>query len=57
MIQSLQIFAVEFVVTNHYCPDCHRLAAENTWSATVQVRQKVLLLHVFGAVLDLLLIP
>ena len=42
---SLQIvqesFAIEYVVQTMQCPDCTRLAAKNTWSATIQVRQKV----------------
>lgn len=36
-----QIFEVEFLVLGSQCPECARLAAKNTWQATVQVRQKV----------------
>jgi nonsense-mediated mRNA decay protein 3 len=36
-----QVFQVEFVVSNQMCEDCHRLMAENTWKAVVQVRQRV----------------
>lgn len=36
-----QIFEVVFVVQYGQCPDCTRLAAQNTWKAAVQVRQKV----------------
>ncbi|KAI7871213.1 NMD3 family-domain-containing protein [Spinellus fusiger] len=36
-----QIFEVEYVVSTQQCDECTRLAAQNTWKATVQVRQKV----------------
>lgn len=36
-----QIFEIEFIVQYGQCPDCTRLAAQNTWRAMVQVRQKV----------------
>ncbi|KAI9280698.1 NMD3 family-domain-containing protein [Sporodiniella umbellata] len=36
-----QIFDVEFVVAGQQCPECTRLAAQNTWKAVVQLRQKV----------------
>ncbi|KAL1917102.1 uncharacterized protein VTP21DRAFT_5300 [Calcarisporiella thermophila] len=36
-----QIFEVEYVVSHQQCPDCTRVMAENTWRASVQVRQKV----------------
>lgn len=36
-----QQFEVEFVVHATQCPDCARIAAKNTWQATVQLRQKV----------------
>ncbi|CAO3626961.1 unnamed protein product [Cunninghamella echinulata] len=36
-----QIFEVEFVVSTQQCEECTRLAAQNTWKAVVQVRQKV----------------
>jgi nonsense-mediated mRNA decay protein 3 len=36
-----QVFVVEFVVTNLFCDDCHANAASNTWTACVQVRQRV----------------
>jgi nonsense-mediated mRNA decay protein 3 len=36
-----QIFEIEFVVQYGQCPDCTRLAAQNTWRAQIQVRQKV----------------
>ncbi|CAO3616970.1 unnamed protein product [Cunninghamella blakesleeana] len=36
-----QIFEVEFVVSTQQCDECTRLAAQNTWKAVVQVRQKV----------------
>jgi hypothetical protein len=37
-----QAFAVELVVHNFQCTNCHMVAADNTWRAVVQVRQKVL---------------
>lgn len=36
-----QVFEVEYVIQYTQCPDCTRLAAKNTWRASVQVRQKV----------------
>lgn len=36
-----QMFIVEFVVQNEFCPACHRVQAKDTWQAVVQVRQKV----------------
>jgi len=36
-----QVFEVNFVQANQFCTDCHALEAENTWTAVVQVRQKV----------------
>lgn len=36
-----QIFVVEYVVSNQMCDQCHRLEANDTWKAIVQVRQKV----------------
>ncbi|KAI8886049.1 NMD3-domain-containing protein [Backusella circina FSU 941] len=36
-----QIFEVEYVVSSRQCEDCTRVAAQNTWKAVVQVRQKV----------------
>lgn len=36
-----QTFVLTLVVHTGQCPQCTRLAAKNTWKATVQVRQKV----------------
>lgn len=36
-----QTFVVEYVVENHTCENCHRVAAKDTWQAVCQVRQKV----------------
>ncbi|WVO18453.1 hypothetical protein L204_106170 [Cryptococcus depauperatus] len=36
-----QTFELTFVVHTSQCPSCTRLAAKNTWKASVQVRQKV----------------
>lgn len=36
-----QVFVVEYVVANQTCDDCHKVAAQNTWKASIQVRQKV----------------
>ncbi|KAJ9121479.1 hypothetical protein QFC22_002095 [Naganishia vaughanmartiniae] len=36
-----QTFVLLLVVHGGQCPDCARLAAKNTWKASVQVRQKV----------------
>ncbi|KAI9220967.1 NMD3 family-domain-containing protein [Blastocladiella britannica] len=36
-----QVFIVEYVVASQQCDSCMRIMAENTWRASVQVRQKV----------------
>jgi len=36
-----QDFIIEFVIQNHFCDDCHRTEAKDTWNAVAQVRQKV----------------
>lgn len=36
-----QTFVLTLVVHTGQCPACTRLAAKNTWKASVQVRQKV----------------
>ncbi|KAI9183943.1 ribosome-binding protein [Blastocladiella emersonii ATCC 22665] len=36
-----QVFVVEYVVAGQQCEACARVMAENTWRASVQVRQKV----------------
>lgn len=36
-----QVFVVEMVIHNFQCTNCHMVAAQNTWRAAVQVRQKV----------------
>ena len=36
-----QAFPVELVIHSFQCTNCHRVAADNTWTAVVQVRQKV----------------
>jgi nonsense-mediated mRNA decay protein 3 len=36
-----QTFEVEFVVSYQQCEDCAKIMAQNTWKASVQVRQKV----------------
>lgn len=36
-----QTFVLTLVVQGAQCPSCTKLAAKNTWKATVQVRQKV----------------
>lgn len=36
-----QTFVLLLIVHGGQCPDCARLAAKNTWKASVQVRQKV----------------
>lgn len=36
-----QVFVVEMVVHNFQCTNCHMVAADNTWRAVVQLRQKV----------------
>jgi len=35
-----QTFVIEYVVSYHMCPDCHRVEAKDHWNAVVQVRQK-----------------
>lgn len=44
-----QAFAVELVVHNYFCPDCHKQEAgeEHTWSAVAQVRQRVCFIKLF----------
>ncbi len=36
-----QTFVLTLVVQGGQCPSCQKLAAKNTWKASVQVRQKV----------------
>jgi nonsense-mediated mRNA decay protein 3 len=36
-----QVFVVEYVVSTQQCDECTRIAAQLTWKASVQVRQKV----------------
>lgn len=36
-----QAFVVEFVVNTQQCEDCQRVAAKDTWTAVVQLRQRV----------------
>ena len=36
-----QVFVVEYVVCSQQCDECCRVAAQLTWKASVQVRQKV----------------
>jgi nonsense-mediated mRNA decay protein 3 len=36
-----QGFIVEYTIQNFYCPDCHKLAADDTWNSVAQVRQKI----------------
>ncbi|KAJ3105972.1 ribosome-binding protein, partial [Phlyctochytrium bullatum] len=36
-----EAFVVEYVVANQQCEECTRVAAQLTWKASVQVRQKV----------------
>ncbi|KAJ3384961.1 hypothetical protein HDU92_003312 [Lobulomyces angularis] len=36
-----QVFIVEYVVSTQQCDECMRVAAQLTWKASVQVRQKV----------------
>jgi len=36
-----QTFITEFVVQNQQCPECEKSYTENTWTAVLQVRQKV----------------
>jgi len=36
-----QVFVVELVIHNFQCTNCHMVAADNTWRAVVQCRQKV----------------
>jgi nonsense-mediated mRNA decay protein 3 len=34
-----QSFIIEYVVQNHFCDDCHKVEAKDTWVAVCQVRQ------------------
>jgi nonsense-mediated mRNA decay protein 3 len=36
-----QSFIVEYIIQNFYCPDCHKIQADDTWTAVAQVRQHV----------------
>jgi nonsense-mediated mRNA decay protein 3 len=36
-----QEFVVEYVIHHQFCEDCHRQEAKDTWSCSVQLRQKV----------------
>ena len=36
-----QSFVIEYVIGNKQCPNCQRREAKDTWTAVVQVRQKV----------------
>ena len=36
-----QVFVVEFTQTNEQCGDCEQFEAKDTWTAVVQVRQRV----------------
>ncbi|KNC47844.1 histone acetyltransferase GCN5 [Thecamonas trahens ATCC 50062] len=36
-----QTFEVVYVVQNQFCNDCHAMEAEQSWTTSVQVRQKV----------------
>jgi len=36
-----QDFIVEMVLLHHFCPECHRTEAKDTWNAVAQVRQHV----------------
>eukprot|EP01128_Nolandella_sp_AFSM9_P006420 TRINITY_DN329_c0_g1_i1.p1 TRINITY_DN329_c0_g1~~TRINITY_DN329_c0_g1_i1.p1 ORF type:complete len:572 (+),score=119.55 TRINITY_DN329_c0_g1_i1:206-1717(+) len=36
-----QVFVVEIIIQNNFCPDCHKVEAKDMWSAKVQLRQKV----------------
>eukprot|EP00039_Didymoeca_costata_P019978 m.339594 g.339594 ORF g.339594 m.339594 type:complete len:543 (+) comp18876_c0_seq1:180-1808(+) len=36
-----QVFIVEYVVNHQMCEECHRREAKDTWTAVVQLRQKV----------------
>ncbi len=36
-----QSFVVEYVINGQMCDDCRRIEAKDTWTASVQVRQKV----------------
>ncbi|KAJ3207372.1 hypothetical protein HDU67_007514 [Dinochytrium kinnereticum] len=36
-----QVFIVEYIVSSQQCEECARVAAQLTWKAVVQVRQKV----------------
>lgn len=35
-----QAFVANFVLENHYCPDCHKAQSPHTWVAQVQLRQR-----------------
>jgi len=36
-----QSFIVEFIVSNFFCPDCHKVEAKDTWDSVCQLRQHV----------------
>jgi nonsense-mediated mRNA decay protein 3 len=36
-----QVFVVEYLISGQQCEECARVAAQLTWKAVVQVRQKV----------------
>lgn len=36
-----QAFVIEFIIQNFQCDQCKRVEAQRTWSAIVQVRQRV----------------
>jgi nonsense-mediated mRNA decay protein 3 len=36
-----QVFVCEFVQSNEQCKDCEQFEAKDTWTAVVQVRQRV----------------
>jgi nonsense-mediated mRNA decay protein 3 len=36
-----QSFIIEYIIQNFYCPDCHKIQADDTWTAVAQVRQHV----------------
>lgn len=37
----LQAFIAEFIVSNFFCPDCHKVEAKDTWDSVCQLRQHV----------------
>ena len=41
ILSFLLIIFLQFFITNEFCPDCHKQATPNTWTAVVQARQKV----------------